>query len=103
MAPHVHSEKQRRSCERCCDPGRGPNGDPTCWTAGFFFERCCNPVERVAEEQAQAADCNKVNAELRRDLRYNENRIKDYERAQRKWDEDRSDSISGLASLGNCR
>jgi len=30
------------SCETCCDPAAGPQGNANCWGGGFTFARCCN-------------------------------------------------------------
>ncbi|CAE8677724.1 unnamed protein product, partial [Polarella glacialis] len=29
------------SCETCCDPGKGPTGDPACFVGEYTFARCC--------------------------------------------------------------
>ena len=29
------------SCTICCDPSKGPFGDPSCWQNGRSYERCC--------------------------------------------------------------
>ena len=34
---------QTESCTLCCDPTKGPFGDPGCWTGNRSWARCCQP------------------------------------------------------------
>lgn len=40
------SDNLHTSCANCCDPGKGPQGDPDCFIAEWSFSRCCRTPGR---------------------------------------------------------
>lgn len=36
------NEYEIQSCSTCCDPGKGPTGDASCFVGPWTFNRCCN-------------------------------------------------------------
>lgn len=51
------------SCSLCCDPNKGPYGDPSCWRNGRTFERCCQQdfrhvkCEEIRKSTPGCIDC----------------------------------------------
>lgn len=54
---------QADSCTLCCDPSKGPFGDPSCWRNGRSFERCCQQdfrnvmCEEIRKSTPGCLDC----------------------------------------------
>ena len=59
----LRAQYQPDSCSLCCDPNKGPFGDPSCWRNGRTYERCCQQdfknvkCEEIRKSTPGCIDC----------------------------------------------